>query len=129
MKEVREFIAREHIRVARNELPWVNVAGRLPTPTGLCPLSPHGQATTPLGLPNSYTSEPRVARSSQPGAGGHNPFGIGLPCRSLSQHNRSKIGITGRGPDAGGNQEFAAFEIGAGGGIEPLAVRQARPQQ
>ena len=65
-------------RVARHELPWVRRGARFPTPTGLCPCSSRPEATTPLGLPNLSAPLPRVARASQPWAGGHNPFGIGV---------------------------------------------------
>jgi len=50
------------------------------TPTGLwlidTDLHAGNAASTPLGLWNFEQRFPRVARSSQPWAGGHNPFGI-----------------------------------------------------
>src|SRR5439155_25609501 len=64
-----------HVRVARDELRRENIVRTL-TPTGLCRYSPCPQGTTPLGLPISPSPLPRAARSSQPWAGGHNPFGI-----------------------------------------------------
>ena len=57
-------------------------------------------AATPLGLWGFAAALPRVARSSQPWAGGRNPFGIGWPtaaCRwirilsSLDQSRISKV--------------------------------------
>jgi hypothetical protein len=82
-------------RVARHELPWVNVVKLRSTLKGLRPPFPFWTsaavrhpitATTPLGLINFYRL-PRVARvpvfaslrrvHAQPWAGGRNPFGIG----------------------------------------------------
>ncbi len=40
-----------------------------------------GGGTTLSGLPPSLRPFPRVARSSQPWAGGHNPFGIEDACK------------------------------------------------
>src|SRR6266704_7004290 len=65
-------------RVARNELPSYPGSAVLvvPTPTGLWrgrPVVGHN----PVGVePTSPPGFPRVARSSQPWAGGHNPIGI-----------------------------------------------------
>jgi len=57
----------------------------LPTPTGLRPTDGDRRAkdsdSTPLGLGIFEQRCPRVARSSQPWAGGHNPFGIEDPSR------------------------------------------------
>ena len=79
--------------VARNELPWV-LSARIPQLRRSCARRPsnvmpqflsakvwdQGAAnsdTTPMGLVTFCGRGPRVARSSQPWAGGHNPFGIG----------------------------------------------------
>src|SRR5258707_4666759 len=64
-------------RVASSELPWEDVMWEFTTPTGWCLYPPCPTATTRLGLPISPFPVPRVARPSQPWAGGHNPFGIG----------------------------------------------------
>ena len=62
-------------RVARNELPWVCPARAFQPQRGCStPIDPTD--ATPLGLKGNSTSFPRVARSSQPWAGGCNPFGI-----------------------------------------------------
>jgi hypothetical protein len=78
-KSQRDFGSKP--RVARNELPWVTVRKASATPTGLWPHPSRTQATTPLGLATSVRPAPRVARSSQPWAGGHNPFGIADPSK------------------------------------------------
>ena len=64
-------------RAARNEMPGEKDSRTLSAPTGLRRCSPCRQATTPSGLAISFPLSPRVARASQPWAGGHNPFGIG----------------------------------------------------
>src|ERR1039458_7438466 len=55
--------------------PGERESSKHPTPTGL-----RLQATTggrnPVGVGAFWSSSPRVARCSQPWAGGHNPFGI-----------------------------------------------------
>jgi hypothetical protein len=56
--------------------PGLTVRDSVPTPTGLWPPHAQSKATTPLGLAIGSTAFPRVARGSQPWAGGHNPFGI-----------------------------------------------------
>src|SRR5206468_9097315 len=53
-------------------------------PDGVVP-SGHDVGATPLGLKAAFSQFPRVARSSQPWAGGHNPFGIGLDGRAPPQ--------------------------------------------
>jgi len=65
-------------RVARHELPWVKARENSATPTGLWPHCATNTGTTPLGLVRFADVEPRVARASQPWAGGRNPFGIGV---------------------------------------------------
>src|SRR2546422_7583881 len=45
--------------------------------------------TTPLGLKDVLRVVPRVARSSQPWAVGHNPFGIGTKDRKSTRLNSS----------------------------------------
>ena len=47
-----------------------------PTPTGLR-LQARTGGRNPVGVGTFWPSSPRVARGSQPWAGGHNPFGIG----------------------------------------------------
>jgi len=71
-------------RVARNELPWVCDGVGMSTLKGLCP--PFGQAGSNTGPQpfqgwHSLARLPRVARPSQPWAGGLNPFGIEDPCK------------------------------------------------
>src|SRR5437870_535945 len=73
-------------RVPRNELPWV-ISARAPQLRRSCAVQPKDEmcgieraansGTTPLGLAMFCGCGPRVARSSQPWAGGRNPFGIG----------------------------------------------------
>jgi len=57
----------------------------LSTPKGLRPIDVNihlrDGVSTPLGLGIFEQRCPRVARSSQPWAGGHNPFGIEDPSR------------------------------------------------
>src|SRR5205814_6227235 len=57
---------------------------KVPTPTGLWPTTAIF-ATTPLGLRSLRFGFPRVARSSQPWAGGLNPFGIGQVSPALAR--------------------------------------------
>src|SRR6188474_2375662 len=64
------------IRVARNELPWVTGAQNN-NPTGLRSEVYAHQSRNPVGVLSFQIRCPRVARSSQPWALGHNPFGIG----------------------------------------------------
>jgi hypothetical protein len=47
-----------------------------------------GVDSTPSGLMDSLVRSPRVARSSQPWAGGHNPFGIAVGRISSLIHQR-----------------------------------------
>jgi hypothetical protein len=54
-----------------------------PTPTGLCPPR-FVPGRNPVGVDLSRTHFPRVARGSQPWAGGHNPVGI------ARQHYRAR---------------------------------------
>src|SRR6266516_2097435 len=54
-----------------------NIMRISPAPKGLSLPPPGPQAATPLGLRDCSRPVPRVARSSQPWAGGRNPFGIG----------------------------------------------------
>ena len=58
---------------------------------GIDPSNPSSHpAATPLGLWGYSSALPRVARSSQPWAGGRNPFGIGwqaTACRQLQIHS------------------------------------------
>jgi hypothetical protein len=61
-------------RVATKELPWVDVQ-TTSTLKGLKPRAKNG-ASTPMGLKIFFGRLPRVARASQPWAGGRNPFGI-----------------------------------------------------
>ena len=56
------------------ELPWV-ITPRACQPQRGCGLG-GDRAATPLGLCAIVSSFPRVARASQPWAGGRNPFGI-----------------------------------------------------
>ena len=50
MKQDRKFIFRQHVRVARNELPWVLARKKLATPTGLCLGGAANTGATSLGL-------------------------------------------------------------------------------
>ena len=61
-------------KVARNELPWVNTVRNFPNPIGVVAATiTEAQPRWGWGI---QFCPPRVARSSQPWAGGHNPFGI-----------------------------------------------------
>jgi len=61
-------------RVARNELPWVDVTKMTPTPTGLRPSITPGH--NPVGVDSSSDVIPRVGAARQPWADGRNPVGI-----------------------------------------------------
>ena len=54
-------------------------------------------SATPLGLGGVLTPNPRVAPSSQPRAGGRNPFGIvgavGIVCRNSSGQLDQKLDL------------------------------------
>src|SRR5258708_29435819 len=63
-------------RVASSELPSVKAREESATPTGLWLWGTTNAGTTPMGLSRSSRFFPRVARCSQPWAGGQNPFGI-----------------------------------------------------
>jgi hypothetical protein len=70
--------------------PGLTVRDSVPTPTGLWPPHAQSKATTPLGLAVGSTTFPRVARGSQPWAGGRNPFGIEARVKQNSgSHNTS----------------------------------------
>src|SRR5207249_1224604 len=71
-------------RVARNELPWVRRGRVMTTLKGLCQIfGPAYRETAPQPFRGwfSLARLPRVARPSQPWAGGLNPFGIEDPCK------------------------------------------------
>src|SRR5436309_5710676 len=71
-------------RVARHELPWEVTPNDLSTPTGLrliCLRLRVCHRHNPVGVAIRSNGFPRVARSSQPWAGGRNPFGIGQRSR------------------------------------------------
>ena len=61
-----------------------------PTPTGLRHFVVSAD-TTPLGLKKNFMSFPRVARASQPWAGGRNPVGI----RDNGRRHAARTGIIG----------------------------------
>src|SRR5436189_3778898 len=64
-------------RVARDELPWVKVAGVSQPQTGLRPgCAAVAVGRNPFRVVIDQTDDPRVARSSQPWALLRNPFGI-----------------------------------------------------
>jgi hypothetical protein len=85
-------------RVARNELPWGLIVRTWSTPTGLCRFRRAPRATTPLGLPDFSSASPRVAHSSQPWAGGRNPFGIGArrPTKAPAKFRRCAMSSSAR---------------------------------
>jgi hypothetical protein len=66
-----------------------------------------GGATTLSGLSPSLRRFPRVARSSQPWAGGHNPFGIEDTCVGGARAGA----LRGRYQDAPGQTGFAHFRL------------------
>ena len=95
-------------RVARHELPWVG-RRKMFQPQRGCAEHPPDEAATPLGLTPIPSRFPRVARASQPLAGGHNPFGIAKPAiasdlpwlqpiQSVNSLDKSAPPLTGGSP-------------------------------
>src|SRR4029079_8803715 len=82
-------------RVARNELPWVE-RSVLPTLKSVAPFEFDKDATA-IAVEMGYDRFPRVARSSQPWAGGCNPFrDCRRALRDLSGLSTSKIWVMTR---------------------------------
>jgi len=64
-------------------------------PIGVAP-SPPTSAATPLGLRKPRRRQPRVARASQPWAGGHNPVGIARTAAWPRSISRKALALTQR---------------------------------
>src|SRR2546423_3754474 len=68
-------------RVASNELPWGNEDDEYNPERVAAPCDGNTQCRrNPVGVVDRWRGVPRVARSSQPWAGGHNPVGIADLC-------------------------------------------------